>query len=180
TTVYAKEAVGGDGPHKDVMAFRVETRKGDNGNDKTESWQLPLAENPQRVVRYRELAYSPSTGMPENEDYWDPYKIHIDGSPDKISKGQWPEEYTEFKKPTGGAVSSGGRIDLWKVINADESVNVNGKTFEHSIHFMKTGNSDPDSVKEYWYVRGIGKVREAGSSQTEELISYTVGGKKGP
>ena len=42
----------------------------------------------------------------------------------------------------------------------DETVEVPAGTFEHAIHFQKAG-------KNYWYLRGVGKLKETGS-QTEE------------
>jgi hypothetical protein len=46
-------------------------------------------------------------------------------------------------------------------------------TFEHVIHFQKAGSG---STKNYWYLRGIGKLKETGS-QTEELIDYALEGE---
>ena len=42
--------------------------------------------------------------------------------------------------------------------------------FEHAIHLRKASNGN---VKEYWYLRGVGKLKEVGE-QTEELSEYTI------
>ena len=49
-------------------------------------------------------------------------------------------------------------------------VTVPPDTYEDPVVIQKAGGS---SLKTYWYVRGIGKVKEAGG-QTEELASFTV------
>ena len=75
TAVGEMEPVMGTGPNKDVMAFKVVTHKG--GMDQTVSWQVPSGDS---VIRYREQAFSASTGALELEEHWDPHKLHIDGS----------------------------------------------------------------------------------------------------
>jgi hypothetical protein len=37
------------------------------------------------------------------------------------------------------------------------------------VHLQKVGNS----TKEYWYARGVGKLKETGT-QTEELTAYDL------
>jgi hypothetical protein len=56
------------------------------------------------------------------------------------------------------------------VLADDESLEVPAGPFEHVIHFQKAGGG---STKEYWYVRGVGKLKETGS-QTEELTEYSL------
>ena len=61
--------------------------------------------------------------------------------------------------------------DRWTVQSVDETVSVPAGTFEHAILITKAGGSN---VKNYYYVRGVGKVKETGG-QTEELSAYEVG-----
>jgi hypothetical protein len=169
TTIGQLEPVGA-GPNAELMAFKVVTRKGANLMDQTESWQAPLAETPERIVRYRELSYGAQSGALELDEYWDPYKIHIDGSTDRLVRGQtWLESYIEHKVPQNGTTPTSHEArDLWTVVSVDEVVEVPAGRFEHAVHLQKS-----PSAKDYWYVRGIGKVKESGG-QLEELVSYSV------
>jgi hypothetical protein len=167
TTVGASTKVGGSGPHKDDSAFKVTTTKKD-GLDKTESWQLPEGD---LVVRYRELSYSASTGELELDEHWDPHKLHIDGSAEHVIDGaSWLEIYDEYKTPVGGTVVSEEARDRWTVEDVGASVTVPAGTFDDAIVFTKAGGT---TLKTYWYVFGIGKVKETGG-QTEELEEWST------
>jgi hypothetical protein len=166
TTVGAAETVGGTGPNADLEAHRVETSKAD-GMDLTVSWQLKVGD---RVLRYREQAFSASTGMLAQEEHWDPYKIHFDGSAEHtVLDATWLEEYLETKLPVGGAPETATARDRWTVIAVDEEVTVPAGTFS-TLVLTKAGGS---VLKTYYYARGVGKVKEEGT-QTEELESFEV------
>ncbi|MEY4510042.1 MAG: hypothetical protein RLZZ450_2164 [Pseudomonadota bacterium] len=165
TTVGAAEKVGGTGPHAAETAFKVVTKKG--ANDQTLSWQ---ALDGDRVVRFREQAFHESTGELEEEEHWDPAKLHIDGSAAHIAKdASWLESYQETKLPVGEASSTETARDRWTVDAVDQVITVPAGTFK-AIVFIKAGGS---TLKTYWYVPGVGKVKETGG-QTEELVSYKV------
>ncbi|MET0389201.1 MAG: hypothetical protein ABW321_24730 [Polyangiales bacterium] len=169
TTIEAEEAVGGTGPNKDLTAFRVVTLKADK-TDQTISWQGPIASGA-TIVRYREQSFDRADGNVELEEHWDPYKIHIDGSADHTKAGaSWLEDYEETKAPAVGSPIVAAERDRWTVDQPDVTVEVPAGKFEHAIVFTKAGAGDQ---KMYWYVRGVGKVKETGG-QTEELESYTV------
>ena len=122
----------------------------------------------ERVVRYREQSFHASTGELELEEQWDPPKLHIDDSAEHVALGaSWLEVYEETKLPTDGEQSTETARDRWTMIAEDESVTVPAGTFR-ALVLRKAGGS---SSKTYWYVRGIGKVKEIGG-QTEELATY--------
>lgn len=167
TTIGDLEAVGGDGPNATAMANHVTTGKGDN--DHTESWQTPSADNPERIVRYREQSFSATTGDLTTDTYWDPEKLHVDGSVDRTTKGaDWLESYAETKLPVGLPQTTHDVRERWTVVDDDETLKVPYGSFQHVIHFQKVGSS---TSKDYWYLRGVGKLKETGS-QTEELTDY--------
>jgi hypothetical protein len=171
TTIGKLEAVGGEGPNADVMAYHVTTAKGADLNDHTESWQTPLADNPDRVVRYQEQSFNATSGALDTTEYWDPEKLHIDGSAEHTVKdASWLESYAETKLPVGLSPTTHDVRELWSVLDDDETLEVPAGTFEHTIHFQKVGSS---SSKQYWYLRGVGKLKETGS-QTEELTEYEL------
>lgn len=165
TTIGAAEAVGGTGPHATATAFKVVTKKG--ASDQTISWQAVEGD---RVVRFREQAFHESTGELEGEEYWDPAKLHIDGSAQHTAQdASWLESYQETKLPVGEAESTETARDRWMVDAIDQVITVPAGTFK-AIVFIKAGGS---TLKTYWYVPGVGKVKETGG-QTEELVSYKV------
>jgi hypothetical protein len=168
TTVHALEMVGGSGPAKTLMANRVVTAKGANGNDETRSWQAVVGD---RVVRYREQSFSAATGDLQQEEHWDPYKIHIDGGAARIVPGAtWTETYDETKLPVGMAPVTAPVEDDWRCVADAESITVPAGTFT-TVVFQKT--SAAGASKTYYYARGVGKVKEVGV-QVEQLVSYDV------
>ncbi|MET0283697.1 MAG: hypothetical protein ABW352_04485, partial [Polyangiales bacterium] len=165
TTVGALETVGGSGPNASKQAFRVVTSKGED--DQTISWQNVEGD---RVVRYREQSFHAKTGGLEAEEHWVPHKLHIDASAEHVARGaSWLEEYEETKLEAGEADDTQTRRDPWTVDAVDQQVTVPAGTFR-AIVFTKSGGSNQ---KVYWYVPGVGKVKETGG-QTEELVSYQV------
>ena len=171
TTIGALEAVGGDGPNAAAMAYHVTTAKGADLNDHTESWQTPRSDNPERIVRYREQAFNATSGKLTDDTYWDPEKLHIDGSAEHSVAGKsWLESYAETKLTVGQAPTTHDVRERWTVVEDDATLEVPAGSFEHVIHFQKIGSSN---TKDYWYLRGVGKLKETGS-QTEELTAYQL------
>jgi hypothetical protein len=171
TTVGELEAVSGTGPNAELMAYHVTTAKGVDAMDRTESWQAPDADNPQRILRFREQSFGAMTGKLQLEEHWEPAKLHIDGSAERTFTGaNWLESYSETKLEVGFQPTTHDVRERWTVLGDDETVEVPYGTFDHAIHFQKAGGG---STKEYWYVRGVGKVKETGS-QIEELSDYEI------
>jgi hypothetical protein len=167
TVVGEMETVQGSGPNKDAMAFKVVTHKG--GMDETVSWQIPSGDS---VIRYREQAFSASTGELEQEEHWDPYKLHIDGTAARRVAGvTWLEVYQETKLPVGAAPATHEAHDRWTILSACQSVTVPAGTFT-AVYIQKV-SATGGSAKTYWYVPGVGKVKESGG-QLEELVSYAL------
>jgi len=167
TTIGAMEPVGGTGPNKDVQAFKVVTAKG--VMDQTISWQAPMGDS---VIRYREQSFSASTGELELEEHWDPYKLHIDGTAaHRVGGVTWLMVYQETKLPVGGTPETHEAHDRWTILSACESVTVPAGTFT-AVYIQKV-SATGGSAKTYWYVPGVGKVKESGG-QLEELVSYSL------
>lgn len=168
TTVGPLELVGGSGPFKTLMANRVVTAKGTNGNDETRSWQAVSGD---RVLRYREQSFSAASGDLQQEEHWDPYKIHIDGSPARVVTGAtWTESYEETKLPVGMAPATTSVEEAWRCVAEAQSITVPAGTFT-TVVFQKTNETGVS--KTYYYARGVGKVKEVGA-QVEQLVSYDV------
>lgn len=173
-TIGPAGVVGGTGPMATTRAYECITQKGDAMADKTVSYQAPLASDPQLIVRYRELSYGATSQMVNLEEHWVPYRLHVDGSEKNTKSGvKYYDHYDEIKIVPGFPASDPVRkADIWTVLGADVTVEVGGKTYEHAIWLKKESGSTANT-KEYWYKRGVGKLKEVGS-QTEELVDYRV------
>jgi hypothetical protein len=171
TTIGELEQVSGSGPNAELMAYHVTTAKGTDAKDHTESWQAPDQDNPLRILRYREQSFGAMTGLLQLEEHWDPAKLHVDGSADRTVAGaNWLESYSETKLEVGITPTTHDVRERWTVISDDETVEVPAGSFDHAVHFQKAGGG---STKDYWYARGVGKLKETGS-QTELLTEYEL------
>lgn len=164
TVVGELEAVGGTGPNRDVQAHRVTTSK--SSGAKTVSWQKVVDA---RLVRYREQSLRASDGAVKDEQVWEPPKLHVDETAEHAVVGAtWLESSEETNLKDGKTTAATVR-DRWTVVAEAESVTVPAGTFQ-AVVLQKAGSGTP---KTYWFVRGIGKVKETGG-QTEELVSYDI------
>src|SRR5690606_24129915 len=115
----------GIGPNAEKLAFKITTRKGDS--DETVSWQGVVGD---AVVRYREQAFGAMTGELQLDEYWEPYKLRVDGSSERRQAGaSWLETYQETKIATGQEPVTSERRERWLVDAVDEEVTVPAGTF---------------------------------------------------
>ncbi len=190
--VLAMEAVGGTGVSKDLIAFKVATRKllADK-TDLTVTWQ---AWEGSRLARYREDGYERAGGtatptMVNLQSVYEPHRIRLDVAP--MGKAlatlpSWTETYRELVVPPGGngapqPCSPGTnctRTEQWRIVGVDRRITVtlDGRPTElRALVVNKRGGAESD--KTYWFVKGIGKVREVGgptTGQIEELTSVSL------
>jgi hypothetical protein len=188
------EPVGGTGVNKDKMAFRVETRKYASGSttnleDATISWQ---AREGTRVIRYRETSCLRLSAVLMNdaisqcrtdvEDHWNPARIRIDERPMGMApaKGMtWPEMYQEFKNVYDWTVAMPPNVipsgpvaltDTWTIVDVNVSATVPAGTFNDCIVYTKK-TFLTQMVKTYTFCKDVGKVKEVGLGQVEELVT---------
>jgi hypothetical protein len=165
TTVGDEETVGGTGPNASKRAFKVTTTKG--ASDKTVSWQAVEGDS---VLRYREVSYAATTGQAELEEHWVPSKLHVHSDAMYRAKGKrWMETYQETKTMVGMPAATASVTDSWSVDAPKVAVTVPAGTFQAVVLIKSTATGS----KTYWYVPGVGKVKETGG-QTEELVSFDV------
>ena len=163
-TIGALETVGGSGPSKALKANKSVTEK--SGGGKTISWQ---AEVDGRVVRYREQSIKKSGAVSE-EVHWAPPNLRIDGTAAHLEPdATWTETYEETVIEDGEAVTR-KETDTWTVEGVDVAVTVPAGTFRAYQLKKESASGTP---KTFWYVAGVGKVKETGG-QTEELASYEL------
>ena len=67
------------------------------------------------------------------------------------------------------------KTETWTVEAIDEVVEVPAGTFT-TLRLHRTGETTNGvgAEKRYWFARGVGKVKEEGEGQTEELHSYSL------
>jgi hypothetical protein len=189
------EAVGGTGPFKDSVAFRVETQKSSGTvlADATISWQ---GVEGNRIVRYRETscqagsvhindAGSIDMCSVNEEDWWMPARVVLDSQPMNMPYAaglRWTEMYNEWvttisftSTPPKPTTVTGAKSDVWEIVNPDTTITTPAGTFTGCAIIKKT--SMANATKQYTYCKGVGKVKEEGASasaQTETLTAFTV------
>jgi hypothetical protein len=65
--------------------------------------------------------------------------------------------------------------DGWIVLEDAVTITVPAGTFTNAVHVQRLG-AQPNENKDYWFVKGVGKVLETGK-QVEQLVDCVVGGK---
>ena len=187
-TVVAEELVGGF--YADTMAFRLVTGNKVADPEGDRSWQawVPVDGGGSRLLRYREQTVDGNDGFVKNESYWEPPRLRLDDTPARVAAGAaWREpDYTETKTdmdrvdggldsfiPDGGMTTSLPQQDGWMVVSPGQSITVPAGTF-NALALRRVGNGG-SSIKNFWFARDVGKIRETEENQpTEELSSYLV------
>jgi hypothetical protein len=140
------------------------------------TWQ---GETGSAIARYRDDVYVAGTGTAMLEEYavYAPSKLRLDLT--HLTTNQtYTESYTESVtqvKSTGNTTSSTSKPFAWKVINGAESVTVPAGTFT-AVHVQKANGNSGAIDKDYWFVKGVGKVKEtvASTGRVEVLTAYHI------
>jgi hypothetical protein len=159
TTVGAPADVGG--PHAGQTAFLVHVEQLTGSKDVYETIDGDLD------IRYESTFYD-AGGTVTSSDVDQPFRLKLDESAAHTTTGATFS--TTFTETTdGGAPST--KTENWRVVSDSEAITVTAGTFS-ALHIQRTSSSG--KIQDYWYVRGVGKVRETGSgAQEEELESFT-------
>ena len=112
------------------------------------------------------------TGAIERQNAYTPDRLRLDESAARITDGAtWTEEFDSIEYDAVGVET--GRVavtETWTIAGVDEACESPLGTFR-CLHVQRTA-SDADGgsvMKDYWFARGLGKVREEGDAR-EELI----------
>jgi hypothetical protein len=161
TEVEAIEAV----PDSSICAYRIRT---DKSTGITVSWQQVDGDH---VERFAEESYD-NFDFLEKIEIYDPYKLRIDESLAHLTQdATWTDSYVETVLDyVASTEETKAKIDDWRVVSASESVTVPAGIFD-CVHFHRS-NAETLSEKDYWFADGIGKVKEVGDNQREELVSF--------
>jgi hypothetical protein len=167
STVEAFEDVGA--AKAGTMAFRVRTSHDDGSGGDTVSWQ---SDDGSSIVRQREQDFR-TDGSMKTDSVYDPYKLRLDETAAHVASGaDYQSSFTEvMTKIIDGSTTTLQKGETWTVVSTNESVTVPAGTFT-CLHLHRVATDDTVG-KDYWFARGVGKIKETGG-QTEELSSYTL------
>lgn len=158
TTVMAPRDVGGVHAGKTAYFVHIEQLRGSKDVYETLNGELD--------IRYMSIFYD-ANGAMTSTDVDQPYRLKLDESAAHTKTGaQWSETFTETS--TGAQPKT--KTEQWRVISSQEQITVIAGTYT-ALHVQRT--SSGGALQDYWYVRGVGKVKETGGGQNEELISFT-------
>jgi hypothetical protein len=148
-----------------VMAHRLTTTK--PGGTVT-SWQ---ADDGASIVRHRERDQA---GAESTDEIYAPHRTRFDGTLAHTTVGAtWTEDYTETVTDGAGQVTTVAKRETWRVEAQDELVTVAAGQFcTLRVRRSSVVAGQPGSDKTYWFARGVGKVKEVGAGQVEELVQY--------
>lgn len=152
--------------HAGVMAYKVTTTQ---PGGTTDSWQQDTGS---AIRRHKE---NDNSGATFSTTQFDPYRTRLDETAAHLLVGaQWSESYTELVTVTGMAQTTVAKVETWNVVAVDEPLAVPAGTFcTLHLHRVSTVGGMPGSDKQYWFARGVGKIKESGASQVEELTGHT-------
>ncbi len=163
-TVGALEDVGGT--KAGTMAYRLTTVK---AGGTVVSWQEDRGDS---VRRHKELDMA---GGSQTTELYEPSRLRLDESAAHLVAGaSWMESYSEIVTDATMVTTTTAKTEQWRIEIAEETVIVPAGTF-CALRVARTSAtaSGGGSDKAFWFVRGLGKVKEVGTNQTEELISVT-------
>jgi hypothetical protein len=163
--VGALEDVGGT--KAGVMAHRLTTTK---PGGMVVSWQEDTGTG---IRRHKELDQA---GSSQTTEVYNPYRIRVDETPAHLVVGAaWTEAYDEVVTDAAGITTTTAKTEQWQVLDDDEQLTVPAGTFcALRVQRISTTAAGAGSDKTYWFARNIGKLKETGENQTEELTAYTV------
>jgi hypothetical protein len=165
SSVEAFEDMGGQAAG--VMGYRVrETIKA--------SIQLTWYEQTATDVRRHHDTTSDNTGRMLSDEWYAPYLLRVDESPDHLMAGAaWTINYMKTKTTSSKPTATTNQSENWTVDGVDVVTAVPVGTY----NALKVTRTDPadGSTKTQWFVRGVGKVRElTGAGHKEELTAFTI------
>lgn len=166
TTIGAQEDVGG--LHAGQMAYKVHIQTLSGSKD---VWETPMGD---LDIRYKTAYYDAANALTET-DVEQPYRLKLDeGFAHTTTGAMFSETFTENVVKTGLAPTSKSETLAWKVISNTESLTVIAGSYTNVLHLQRFNAAKAETI-DYWYGRGVGKLKETGGSTNEELEAFTPG-----
>lgn len=166
-TIVGLEDVGA--PHAGTMAYKVHVQLYSETKD---LWEVPMGD---LDVSYKVAFYNTSNVLYET-DTEDPYRLKLDESAAHTATGAaWSETFSETAIIPNTAPSTKSETLNWSVVSAAEPITVVAGSYT-ALHIRRTNLAkNPVEVIDYWYAKGVGRLKETGGGTTEELESFTPG-----
>ncbi len=142
--------------------FVVETTRTDG--ERVVSYQ---ADTGDAVARYREEQFDGD--VQESLETYSPFKLRVPKNLSQPGDSRSVDYRETLYDGRGGLVSNVDKVEDW-VVEAVEEVTVPAGTFE-AVRMLRTSRTS-ETQKRFWFVDGVGKVKEEASGQTEELVEY--------
>lgn len=121
------------------------------------------------VWRVRDERIEPVSGRVFEVNEYEPYTLRL---PPIVAGLQRSEEYVFHRfDGSGNHVKSNSKTHHWEVVSLDVEVTVPAGTFR-AAHVRRI-NHDGSKTREFWLVKGVGKVKET-ADFVEELTSYHI------
>lgn len=141
-----------------------------NANGTTESW---FQQQGDRIVRLRQRDFDVAGNL-ERTTYYRPHRLRIDESPDRLQTGAtWTENFVrEVRNADDEITNEENTAEEWTVINGDTACPEPWEDLR-CVHIRRRTITGGISLKNYWFARGYGKIREDGGV-IEELVGCTL------
>lgn len=155
-------------PEGETVPVIVQTTIKSNG--RTVNW---LRREGTAIVRVRQEDYTPEDLLERVTEY-QPYRLRIDEDPERlVQDATWDEAYTDIVyDPAGTELQRIDVIDQWTVLGVDVPCTTPfGQLSCVKLHQNRIQGGI--AVKDFYFARGYGKVREEGG-QTEEIIGCVL------
>lgn len=140
------------------------------GGGSTENW---MRMDGDALVRLQQLDYNALDQLLRSTVY-DPSAIRLDETPARLAEGTtFTESYTEIEYDSTGTETRRASVtEEWEVVGVDVACDAPLGAFE-CLHVSRTRTAGGIAQKQYWFARGVGKVREEGG-QIEQLTACST------
>ena len=126
-----------------------------------------LAREGDVLVRYKQEDYD-AFGTLERVTVYDPPKIRLDEG--RAAAGTtFEESYTATETDALGVVTTTAITESWEVIGVDVPCSAPFGELE-CLQVRRIRTAGGTATKDFYYARGVGKIREEGDQQIEELV----------
>ncbi len=142
----------------------------DKGGGSTENW---MRTDGDALVRLQQMDYNSLDQLLRTTVY-DPHAIRLDEASDRITEGAtYTQTYTEIEYDSTGTETRRAEVtEEWEILGVDVACDAPIGAFE-CLHVSRTRTAGGIAQKEYWFAKGIGKIREEGG-QIEQLTACSV------
>jgi hypothetical protein len=166
-TILGVEDVGP--PHAGTLAFRVHVELYTGSKDILEAFYGDLD------VSYKTEFYNSSNQL-TNTRFEDPFRLKLDESAaHTVTGAKWNETFNETDLVPGQAPMTSSQMITWSVVSDAEPITVIAGSYT-ALHVQRTDPSrTPPEVVDYWYAKGVGRLKQTGAGEIEELESFTPG-----